>query len=78
MTGQFQEHRFNVLKATELVYYQYRDWEFTYQSFISMVAYPLLQDVFYIDFGLELIGTLNSATFQLVRVFASLFMVHPL
>ncbi|KAI9284360.1 hypothetical protein BC943DRAFT_68288 [Umbelopsis sp. AD052] len=57
--GKFQEHRFNVLKATELVYYQYRDWEFTYQSFISMVAYPLLQDAFYIDFALELIGALG-------------------
>ncbi|KAH8549668.1 hypothetical protein BGW37DRAFT_502171 [Umbelopsis sp. PMI_123] len=60
--GKFQEHRFNVLKATELVYYQHRDWEFTYQSFISLVVYPLLQDPFYIDFALELIGKLGLRT----------------
>ncbi|KAM3589626.1 hypothetical protein VKS41_000484 [Umbelopsis sp. WA50703] len=55
----FQAHQFNVIKATELVYYHHGDWEFTYQVFISTVVYPLLQDSNYIDFALELIGSLG-------------------
>ncbi|KAG2186000.1 hypothetical protein INT43_002438 [Umbelopsis isabellina] len=54
-----QTQHFNVIKATELVYYHHGDWEFTYQVFISTVVYPLLQNSNYIDFALELIGSLG-------------------
>lgn len=53
---EYNEHRLNVMKATELVYYHHGDWEFTYQVFISSVVYPLFQNPQFIDFALELIG----------------------